>query len=249
MKGIIHVHTKEFSYDGKINFQEIKEFCKKMGFSFVALTEHSANMNKNKMKELVRKCKKMSDKKVLFIPGLEFLTKEGYEVLGLGVKKFLQKSSLKETVNFIRKNKGVAILAHPCKYKNLPKNLDVDGVEILNFEYDGFFPCPIALKFFEKLEQKNKNVFGIFGLDIHRKIHFRNIFIEINCKMSEKEIIKKLREKRFLNRTSFINLSSRPKVSGILLLLYHLWKNFFTVAKMLGIIIFKTLRKLRKEVL
>ncbi|MGC8812277.1 MAG: PHP domain-containing protein [Candidatus Aenigmatarchaeota archaeon] len=55
MKGIFHVHTREFSYDGKVGFEEIKEFCKKKGFSFVALTEHSESMSKKKDEGISKK--------------------------------------------------------------------------------------------------------------------------------------------------------------------------------------------------
>jgi hypothetical protein len=242
MRGIIHVHTKEFSYDGKVSFEEIKEFCKKMGFGFVALTEHVESMNKAKMKKLVKKCKEMSDEKIIFIPGLEFLTTEGYEVLGLGVKKFLQKSTLEKTVKFIRKNKGVAILAHPCKYKNFPKNLDVDGIEILNFEYDGFFPCPKSLKLFEELKEENKNVFGIFGLDIHRKIHFRNIFVETENK---KNLIQNIKKSCFQNKTTILTLNPRNNLSKMLQVICFLFHKIFVCFKKIGLIIFKILRKIK----
>jgi len=245
MKGIIHAHTREFSYDSKVSFQEIKEFCKKMGFSFVGLTEHSESMNKSKMKEFVKKCKKMSDKSVLFIPGLEFLTNEGYEVLGIGIKNFLQKSTLEETVKFIRKNKGVAILAHPCKYKKLPKNLDVDGIEILNFEYDGFFPCPKSLELLKELRKKNKNVFGFFGLDIHRKIHFRNNFIEIKCKMNEKKLVQNFKKGYFQNKNPFFSLSPQNNLNKISKIFCFFGCKVFSCLKGMGEVIFKILRKIK----
>jgi hypothetical protein len=244
MKGIIHVHTKEFSYDGKVGFQEIKIFCKKMDFSFVALTEHSESMNKDKMEEFVRKCKEMSDEEVLFIPGLEFLTNEGYEVLGVGVKNFLQKNTLEETIKFIRKNKGIAILAHPCKYKNFPANLDVDGIEILNFEYDGFFPCLKSLKLLKEFRKKNKNVFGIFGLDIHRKIHFRNIFVELNCKKKE-DIIPNLKKGYFLNKNLFLSLRPQNNLNKISKTFCFFGCKSFNCLKKVGVTIFKFLRKIK----
>ncbi|MEM5855550.1 MAG: PHP domain-containing protein [Candidatus Aenigmatarchaeota archaeon] len=241
MKGIFHVHTKEFSYDSKVSFEEIKEFCRKKGFSFVALAEHSGSMNKKKMKKLVKKCKEMSKEGLIFIPGLEILTKEGYEVIGIGIKKFIHKKPLEETVNFIHKNKGIAILAHPCKYKNLPKNLSVDGIEVLNFEYDGFFPCPKALQLLEK----NMKIFGIFGLDVHRKIHLRNIFAEVKCKLKEKEIINTLLLRKFMNKNSFLILKPIDKVNSFYHRLYLFFHVCFSLFKFLGRGIFKIIRKLK----
>ncbi|MGC8812278.1 MAG: hypothetical protein ACP5O8_01685 [Candidatus Aenigmatarchaeota archaeon] len=194
------------------------------------------------MKELAKKCKEMSDDNLIFIPGLEILTTEGYEILGIGLRKFAHKKPLEETVKFIHKNKGIAILAHPCKYKSLPQKLSVDGVEILNFEYDGFFPCPRSLKILEK----NKEIFGIFGLDIHRKIHLRNIFVEVENGGKEREIIKKILSKKFVNKNSFLNISPKYRVNKLNYIFYSISHSCFTLSKFLGKKIFKMIRKLTK---
>jgi hypothetical protein len=122
--------------------------------------------------------------------------------------------------------------------------LDIDGIEILNFEYDGFFPCPTALKLFEELKQKNKNVFGIFGLDIHRKIHFRNIFVEVDCRIREKEIIGKLKGREFLNRTTLIRITSRNNFHNLQILCF-LFHHLFSLLKKTGILVLKVIRKMR----
>ncbi len=245
VKGIIHVHTKEFSYDAKVSFGDIKKFCKKMRYNFVALTEHSESMSKEKMKELIKKCKEASEKNLIFIPGVEFLTEEGYEVLGIGIKKFLCKTSLKKTVEFIQRNGGVAILAHPSKYKKDLKTLTFDGIEILNFEYNGFFPLPYSLKLFKKMTRKNKKVFGIFGLDVHRKIHFRNIFLETKSRINEKDIIKNLKEGNFINKTSFIVLG--PSNCNGKMLKFFCYLNYivYSFLKFFGVSIFKIFRKIK----
>ncbi len=247
IKGIIHVHTKGFSYDAKVSFEEIKEFCKNNGYKFVAVTEHSESMNKKKMKKLVEKCKKMSEKELIFIPGLEIVTKEKYEVLGVGIKKHLRIDSLEKVVKFIQKNKGIAILAHPSKYKKLPSNPEIfDGIEVLNFEYNGFFPCPSSLKLLKKARKKNKSTFGYFGLDMHRKIHFRNIFLEVKCKkLNEKNIIQSLKKGNFENKTSFISLSSKNNLNKVLKTFCFLGCKAFDCLKKMGIIIFKIFRKIR----
>ena len=187
----------------------------------------------------------MSSEDLIFIPGLEILTKEGYEILGIGIRKFLHKSSLEETIKFIHKNNGTAILAHPCKYKKLPKSLDVDGIEILNFEYDGFFPCPRSLKLLKELREKNKNVFGIFGLDIHRKIHFRNIFVEMKCKMNEKKLIQNFKKGYFQNKNSFFSLSPQNNLNKISKIFCFSGYKVFSCLKGTGKVIFKILRKIK----
>ena len=247
IKGIIHVHTKGFSYDAKVSFKEIKEFCKNNGYRFVAVTEHSESMNKKKMEKLVEKCRKMSERELIFIPGLEIVTKEKYEVLGIGIKKCLHTTSLEKVIEFIHKNKGIAILAHPSKYKKLPTNPEIfDGIELLNFEYNGFFPCPIALKLLKKARKKNKNTFGYFGLDIHRKIHFRNIFLEVKCeKLSEEDIIQSLKKGNFENKTSFISLSSKNNLNKLLKTFCFLGCKAFDCLKKIGIMVFKVFRKIR----
>jgi len=248
MKGIIHVHSKGFSYDARLSFDKIKIFCKKHGFKFVFITEHSNSMSQTKMKMLAKECKKLSDSNLLFVPGIEIQTKEGFHVLGLGVEKFLHGKSLKESVNFIHRNRGIAILAHPHKYETIPRKkelVELDGIEVWNFEYDGYFPRMSNLDMLKGLRKINEGVFGYTGLDLHWQVHMRNIFIDVNTEKNERKgIVEKIRNGDFNLENRFYKINPSGDAGVIELAVFPLISFLFDVMKKIGLKAFRIARKL-----
>lgn len=169
--GLFHVHSK-YSYDGHLSLGELKELAKKEGWQFIVLTEHTKDMTKDEMEELIRECELLSDEKFTIIPGLELDCGSGMHLLGIGIKKYIENRSLKDAIWQIHDSGGLAILAHPPSNAGLFQMslVELDGVELWNTVYDSsWIPRLSSFQLLEKLRTKRESVYGYGGVDFHRR--------------------------------------------------------------------------------
>ncbi|MBN2134366.1 MAG: hypothetical protein JW737_01415 [Acidobacteria bacterium] len=126
LRGAVHMHTTYT--DGIGNPEDIIEAAKEENLDFVVLTDWAI--------EPEWKIPKDGQVKPLFIIGTERNTGEGH-VLGYGLEKPIDEvtDSLEDSIWYIRNSGGIAVAAHPHRRKNswLRWDLDVDGIEVLNF--------------------------------------------------------------------------------------------------------------------
>jgi len=247
IKIVSHIHSSDFSYDGNFRLEKIVEIFRKKGVSAIFITEHSETMNQKKMDQLVAKCKNLSNKNILVLPGVEFLTKEGYHILGIGIEKFSNKKSIKELVDFIKKNDGLCILAHPKKYKKIEieKIKDVDGIEICNFEYDGFLPRVSNIEIFKEVKRINDKIIPFCGLDFHRSIHNQKILINMKVgNLNKNEIFRGIKNQEFVFKSNCFSFRPQLKLNIFNKTLFLISSFFFDVGKSIGLSIFKFLRKI-----
>jgi len=245
LKGIVHVHST-YSHDGKLTIEEIANICRKHEYDFAIITEHTESMNERKVKELVKECKQNSDEKLILIPGIELATKEDIHILGIGVKKFSDEKKIEKVIEFIHKSKGIAVLAHPHKYKKLPKNKfeKLDGIEIWNFEYEGITPRMSNIKLFKELKKKNKKLFAYSGLDFHRMFHDRDILTFVKTKsFSEKEILTVLKKGEFYT-SGYFTINSIADINPFEKIIFNLSTLAFDITKPIIMFLFRILRKL-----
>ena len=170
IKGVIHVHSL-YSYDGVKSIEEIKKLFKKVGIDFIILTEHIEGLDNSKLISFISDCKSLSENDFIIIPGLEFKC-EDIEILGLNISKNFKYSGLDELISQIQKNGGLAILAHPYKYKSTINSIfsslgKLNGVEIWNSRYDGSSPRVNNIILLKKLRLNKSNIFAYEGLDFH----------------------------------------------------------------------------------
>ena len=85
LKGIIHVHSN-YSYDGQHSIDEIAQFGRKRGYSFIGMTEHSDTLDEEKVALYVEECRRVSSPDCLIIPGIEFSCDNNLHLIGLGVR-------------------------------------------------------------------------------------------------------------------------------------------------------------------
>jgi hypothetical protein len=194
IKGALHIHSN-LSYDGKFGIEKIKSMYKNKGYSFICLTEHAKHgWDDKKQKKLVQESKRLSDEDFIIIPGLEFITDEGVEILGICVTDFIKEKNAEKLIKEIRNKKGMSIIAHPKRkdMKSIKKIInEVDFVEIWNPTYDSFFYPRIW-----KLKLLNKNAKGICGDDFHQK--YKSIPIKLKAKwISKEEILSLLKQGKF----------------------------------------------------
>jgi len=122
--GNLHTHTK--ASDGKMTYNEVIEEAQRLGFNFIAITDH--DVIGDEVKELCPK-----EKRILCIIGEEVSSKEGH-ILALGIKEVIPKNlTPEETIQRVHGQGGLAIPAHPEAENGLKveriKSLSFDAVE------------------------------------------------------------------------------------------------------------------------
>lgn len=224
IKGAIHIHSL-YSYDGEKSIEEIKSIFRDKGVDFIIFTEHTETLGDSEITSFVSKCKSLSEENFIVIPGLEFIC-ENVEVLGLGlsISKRLKFSGLNELIEEIQKNDGLAILAHPYKYKfsldsaSLKK---LDGVEVWNYKYDGNAPRIGNINLLKRLD--NNSIFAYAGLDFHNDMQNIELYHYLTVeKINSEEIIKILKAGRFIIKNKLIKLNSKPNIKFHEYLLFSL---------------------------
>lgn len=215
--GLSHVHT-DFSHDGDIGIQQLSEIAIRYGVSFVLLSEHAdQGMNNDLFAKLKEDSNYWSSDSLKIIPGLEFVTDEGFHVLGFGVDRFFVASDFKSTVDAIRLYGGFSVLAHPVQYAFEYRSvLDcVDAVEVQNSLYDGVIaPRWKAYNLYNRIRKTNRYCSTVAGPDLHKKQDMgRAIYLHMELdRLDFEHIIECLKSNRHLigtvNRSySILNLN------------------------------------------
>lgn len=128
----LHIHS-DASYDSITTVEDIFDKVEKSKeLDGVAITDHNSVDNIRKAEELA------SDRDLVFVPGTEVLCEVG-DVIGLGIRKEIEPGmSLKDTVEAIRKQGGIAVIPHPFQILRKGVNrqelekITPDAVEIFN---------------------------------------------------------------------------------------------------------------------
>lgn len=190
MKADLHIHTN-FSPDGISSPQAIVNAAIEKGIQCICITDHG------QIQGAVEALKFSFDKNILVIPGIEILSRAG-DVLGINVKKIVPNGlSVKETVEEIKKQGGIAVIPHPFGWpaaasfwgsKNIICASNVHGVEAFNASVIFGFSNRRAFSF----SQKN-NLSFTAGSDAHLADFVGRGYIEIQDKVfSEKDVIEKI---------------------------------------------------------
>ena len=192
MKADLHIHTS-FS-DGFSSPKEVIETAIEKGIDCIAITDH------NEIRGAIEAMRFGFDKNILIIPGIEISTKSGH-ILGINVKKAIPKGlSAERTIEEIRKQKGLAIIAHPFDWpienfiggKEKILALRPDGIEIFNAAVFVKSSNKTALNF----ARKNNFVFAA-GSDAHRKEFIGRGYLEISGKInSEDDLVEAIKQGR-----------------------------------------------------
>lgn len=216
IKGAIHIHSL-YSSDGKESVKSIRDLFLPDGVNFLILTEHEDKLTELLYERFVQECKSLSTEDLIIIPGLEFKC-DKIEILALNIEHMFTYSGLHDLLEKIRKNNGIAILAHPHKYKfNIEpyiKNDRINGVEIWNYRYDGkWMPRISSIKLMKSL--KGKSIYAYAGWDFHeRGRNFRLYHYLSVDELQIKKIIFKLKNGDYYIGNGKIILNSRAEASS-----------------------------------
>ena len=142
----LHVHTY-YSDRSNEKPEKILKFAHRKKLDGIAIVDHETIKGALEVKKL------NNDKNFEVIIGEEFYTEKGH-VLGYFLKKEIPHGSFEEVVKQIKKQGGLAVIAHPFDVirgmKNTPAVKMLDAVEVLN----GRTSTPMSNKRARGLAQK-----------------------------------------------------------------------------------------------
>lgn len=225
LKGVSHLHTN-YSYDGKLSIQDLKDFLLKNDIDFALISEHSDYIVPHQAKKFIEDCHNLSDEKITLIPGFEVPYKDAH-ILMIGVDRFFKNGPNREDeLKVWKQHSQIAILAHPHRNKYLMHDAIkevIDGIEIWNSQYDGILaPRMKALNILTNLVKKGENIFGYAGLDFHREEHIGGPVIVIESLNNQKDIVETLKSGKFAIKTTNTTISSNGEITKGLPALLHI---------------------------
>jgi predicted metal-dependent phosphoesterase TrpH len=215
VRGALHVHSR-LSHDGTLTIPDLAAFFRGKGYDFVAMGEHSQDIDEPKAELLRAQCAASSDTDFCMIPGVEFSCRGGFHIFGLGAVGVTREVEPLAVVEKIHALNGLAILAHPQRYgwKCPPELLRVlDGVEIWNIGYDGkYLPALLAPRVFESMRAINPKLLATAGHDFHRKQGFYNVGIEMDIEaLHPADIMECIRHGAYTIRSRFFSAGADPR--------------------------------------
>lgn len=219
IRGALHVHSS-LSHDGTLTIAELAQWYRARGYGFIALAEHSQDMDQAKLRALAEQSSDNSSETFCVIPGLEFACRGGLHILGIGITSLLNVFEPAAVTHGIHQQNGYAVLAHP-KRNNWKCPLHVvrmiDAAEIWNVAYDGkFLPSPQSLVGFPRLRQVNPRLFAVAGHDFHRQAGFYNVAIELDVSsLSAPSILQALRLGLYRIRARLFSCNAHADLSWL----------------------------------
>lgn len=230
MEGVFHVHSN-YSSDGKLSLEDLREECKKRGFQFMVVTDHAEDFSPDKVNKFIDNCEKISRKGFLAIPGLEFIIDKEREahLLVAGLEKLTSQNGIGEILRRVLEgeNNSLVVLAHPSRSRYyIPSRYEskINGIEVWNSAYNTrYLPDHKAIRFLAYLKKKNPQLIGFGGLDLHDRSGFRGLRI---CTVDEcqttLELLDNLKRGKFVIRGSYIGIPSAPAYGFFGLLVFAL---------------------------
>lgn len=193
MRADLHLHTN-FSYDGLPSPKEIVNYAISKKIDCICITDHG------EIEGAMEALRFANGKPILVIPGIEVGSKAG-DILGINVQQKIPNSlSVKETINAIIKQGGMAAIAHPCDYflyfKDIEKYQDFFqekkvAIEIFNASLFFNFANIEAKNFADKF-----NLPFIVGSDAHSLDFIGKAFLEIPGKnLSVEQVLEEIKKR------------------------------------------------------
>lgn len=219
LRGALHVHSSH-STDGEVDLAEVASLFRREGRHFVCLTEHAGDLDAGRMASLVRRCGDLSDGGFCLIPGLEFESREGLHVLGVGLSRFVPGRSVREIISAIHAQGGLAILAHPPRgAERLLAGLEdlPDGLELWNTKYDTrYAPRLHRFALLHRLRTLKRDVWGYCSVDFHWRSQCRTASLLVRAeRVASAAVLDALRAGRFTCAVGRATVQCRGDLSGL----------------------------------
>jgi predicted metal-dependent phosphoesterase TrpH len=184
MKIDLHCHSY-YSNDGISSPENLIKTALKKGLDGIALTDHDTTKG---WKEAIEAAKKLN---AVLILGEEIKIKENGKTVGEILGYFLKEEikakgkSVEEVINEIKKQDGIAIIAHPFHWRKPFRELEryknlADGIEVFNSRSQTKRGNQKSLDF-----AKKNNLAMTAGSDAHHSSEVGDAYIEANVKNLE----------------------------------------------------------------
>jgi len=188
----IHIHEKTYSLDSQIGLEEIVEEARRKGLDGVCITDHDSNQIAEVAHAYREKCG------FIILVGAEILTFEG-DILVFGIDTYdNKKMHADELLDFVTKQGGVGIAAHPYRENNrglgdnITKISNLNGIEVFNGRTEPHNNVK-ALKASQQF-----HIAGLGGSDAHRIDEVGGYATDFSYKIkNEKDFILAVKAKKF----------------------------------------------------
>ncbi|UCD63466.1 MAG: PHP domain-containing protein [Candidatus Zixiibacteriota bacterium] len=219
LKGALHLHTT-LSHDGDMSLRELVAFLKSKGYDYMAITEHSYDVDNELMADLSERAAALSDDDFQVIAGIEFRCHDYVDIIGYGVTRCFDNENPSAVIEHIKANDGVAVFAHPSirDYAVDPAWVtQLDGCEVWNVTHEGkFVPRIKGIRRFQQLRAMNGDLMAFSGLDMHRKESYCYLSTTTYADgRSRSDILKAVREGSFRSESRLFSLNSRGEISAL----------------------------------
>jgi hypothetical protein len=198
---------------------ELARFYAARGFNFIAIGEHSQDMNGDKVRALVEQSAAVSKRDFLIVPGIEYTCNvPGMHILGVGSLGLAPDAEPLTAVRVIRESDGFAVLAHPRRLEwQCPPELVrcIDAVEVWNVAYDGkFLPSVQAPAAFQRMSEANPDLLAIASHDLHREPAFYDVAIEMEVQvLTRAAVLANLRLGAYLIHSRYFSSGPQFEIS------------------------------------
>jgi hypothetical protein len=234
LRGAIHVHTT-LSHDGTLSLEQLVEFLKKQRFDFVAITEHSYDINQQSIAALAAECERISTPEFYVMPGIEFRGHDNIDILGYGVTKTTDSIDPATIIKHIQDCGGVAVFAHPT-VRNYPIDKEwvklLDGAEIWNRQEGKYLPQVVTMRRYLQFKGWHPEILAFCGLDFHRIASYYPFTTIIDAAKNDRDtILDSLRNGKFRAESPWFQVGSNGHINIIKRIFIYTCRTLLNIIK------------------
>ena len=164
----LHVHTS-YSYDCESDLKKIIKFCLKSGITHILISDHDTIEGALELKKIA------ITHGINVIIGEEVTSKEGIHIIGVNLKKHINRLSASDVIDEILNQGGILYFPHPTrkdgifKIKNWKSLLDKKSflIENHNNKLSAEYNIKMAEVVDFQLSTMNSNYLKVEGTDAH----------------------------------------------------------------------------------
>ena len=220
IRAALHVHST-YS-DGEFTLAELREKFLLAGCALIGMADHADAFDADRIRQYVAQCERLSDERLLLMPGLEFGCVQRMHIVGYGVTALIDSSDPASVIAHIRAHGGVAVIAHPPgPLFEVIERLAIlpDGIEGWNSKYDGrYAPRPVTFELIARLQLRRPGLRAFYGQDLHWRTQYSGLSTLLDVLAAERTmVLEALRGGAFEGSTAALRLPSDGHLSADLL--------------------------------
>ncbi len=251
--GLFHVHSN-LSHDGRLSILALVDLCREIGAGALFLTEHYDDLDPEKMEAFVSTCNAISAEGLCVVSGIEYDFPECSDthVLAVGLERFVPRRDIRKTLEEIRSNGALIIVAHLSRNGgHIPDEiLDIiHGCEVWNTGYDSrYVPNYKILTAFNRIKEKRPNILAFSGSDLHDKNGAKGLVLRFESPVQNvKDVLHCVKNGKFINKGLFFKYHATRRCFGFFTLMMVFFGNILIDTLYLGVLLKKRMWQGRKS--